>query len=60
MFENQNAYLYQQKLRGGEPGERVSMMISPITPAVLIKQVRFRIDMAQSNYAHRAQERIET
>jgi hypothetical protein len=25
--------------------------MSPITPAILIKQVRFRFDMAQSNYA---------
>jgi len=52
MFENQNAYQYQQKLRGGEPGERVSRMISPIMPAILIEQVRFSIDMAQSNYAN--------
>jgi len=54
MFENRNAYQYQyqQKLRGGEPGERVSRMMSPIMPAIFIKQVRFSIDMAQSNYAN--------
>jgi len=34
--------------------------MAPTMHAILIKQVRFRIDMAQSNYAHRAQERKET
>ena len=50
--ENQNAYQYQQKLHGGEPGERVSRMMPPKMPAIFIKQVRFSIDRAQSNYAH--------
>ena len=39
--------------------EGIKVMV-PIMHAILIKQVRFRIDMAQSNYAHRAQERIKT